>query len=248
MNKGTIRFSDYQIYVRNSHALTEEIHTAIAKKQQMTVLSMNTLKLHLGEKDAKAKKLFKQFTHIIPDGQSVVFALRILYRLKISAISGAEFMIHLLKEADRQNYSVFFLGSPQSLLDKVKNTIAGDFPGIHKVGYQHGYYDQNDEQSVVQKIADFQPDLLFVAFGSPRKEMFIQQYKDTLKGTILMGVGGSYEVLVGEKKLDSVTKKLGLRWLVRTLQDPVRLFPRYAVCNTYFLYLLMSSMVHKVTK
>ncbi len=233
----TFNFLGYNVYTSHRAELISEIESTVQKNDKMTILSLNTLKLYMGEKDLAFKQSLQKFSHTIPDGQSIVFALHLLDKRKIDSISGAELMMQLIERANEKGYSIFFLGSPESLLESVAARMATDFPNV-RTGYQHGYYDLADEEKVVEKIADFSPNLLFIAFGSPRKEQFILKYQDRINCNVMMGVGGSYEVFAGDKKLDKYTKKLGLRWLVRTLQDPMRLGPRYARCNSYYLYLL----------
>lgn len=155
-------------------------------------------------------------------------------------------MVDLIGIAQKENYKIFFLGAPQELLDRVKSKIEIDYSKLlPNTAYQNGYYDRLKEDIVVDKIAAFAPDFLFIAFGSPRKEEFIIQYQARLHTKILMGVGGSYEYFVGDVKLDSTTKKLGLRWLVRMIQDPFRLGGRYLVCNWYYLLLLLKTLIKK---
>ncbi|MBA2613501.1 MAG: WecB/TagA/CpsF family glycosyltransferase [Bacteroidetes bacterium] len=237
----------YKVYNKTKQELLSEIEQRIKSDQLTTIISLNTLKLHQGAKDEKLKALYTSGTHVIPDGQSIVFAERLVHKNKIEAISGAELMVELIKKANSLGHRLFFLGSSQSLLDKVKSKIENDFPGLSKnVDFQNGYYDiVREEKKVIEKISNFKPDILFVAFGSPRKEEFIIQNKHLLNAKVLMGVGGSYEYFVGEVKLDSFTKKLGLRWLVRTLQDPRRLAKRYMICNSYFVYALIKEIFKK---
>lgn len=233
----------YKVYTKSRVSLIEELHKHIKSKIPASIVSLNTLKLYQGSKDPELEKLFQSGDFIIPDGQSIVLAQKLVNRTSIQAISGAELMVELIRQAELNGHRLFFLGSPQPLLIKVLEKIRVDFPGlVDKVGFQHGYYDQEKEEGdVVKRINDFAPDILFVAFGSPRKEEFIVKNHGKL-GTINMGVGGSYEYFVGDVKLDGLTKKLGIRWLVRTLQDPRRLAKRYAVCNTYFLGALIKEL------
>jgi N-acetylglucosaminyldiphosphoundecaprenol N-acetyl-beta-D-mannosaminyltransferase len=235
----------YPIYLGTQNDLISEIGHAVQTNNKIELLSMNTLKLYLGSKNNSLESTFKKASHIIPDGQSIVFALQLLKKKKIPAISGAELMLELISFANSAHHSIFFLGSPQVLLDKVKVKIDSEYSGLSKVGYQHGYYDLRDEKEIVKSISEFKPNFLFIAFGSPRKEEFMSKYARELNANIVMGVGGSYEIFVGRKKIDKWSKKIGLRWLIRTLQDPVRLLPRYAKCNTYFLYLFLLEMFKK---
>lgn len=237
----------YNIYCSTFEEFVELLDKRLINKKVTSLLAMNTLKLHLGEEDPIMKKKFQDFDFITCDGQSMVWALRILNGIKTNHLSGVELMIKLIDLANKKGYSIFFLGSPQSLLDKVKVKIEENYPKIEKIGFQNGFYDIDfEEKEIVSKISNFKPDLLFVAFGSPRKEEFIHKYKKTLNATILMGVGGSYEVFVGEKKLDPLTKKLGLRWFIRMIQDPKRLFSRYLNVNSFFLKKLIMELIKKL--
>jgi N-acetylglucosaminyldiphosphoundecaprenol N-acetyl-beta-D-mannosaminyltransferase len=242
----TQKIFDYNVYTDSISNLKEEIISIIGMGETADILSLNTLKLNLGSKDYKMKNLFQQFRYIIPDGQSIVFSLKILNGIKTKAISGAELMLSLINLANQKHYSLYFLGSPENLLNMVKNKIENDYTGIVKAGYQHGYYPIEQEDQVVNNIQKFAPDFLFIAFGSPRKEKFIKKYIQRMNSRIIMGVGGSYEVFVGKKKIGSISKKLGLRWLFRTFQDPIRLLPRYVKCNSYFLYLLLKEILIKM--
>ncbi|WP_187262783.1 WecB/TagA/CpsF family glycosyltransferase [Pontibacter beigongshangensis] len=230
----------YNVYLKNRNHLIEELKQRIAEGQTSTIISLNTLKLHQGSKNKELRDLFQAGTYTIPDGQSIVFAEYLVHGNKISSISGAELMVELIKESDKEGHRIFFLGSPEALLGKVKDKIGREYPGLtNKVCFQHGYYAKENEAEVIEKIAAFRPDFLFVAFGSPRKEEFIVKYSSMLHAKVIMGVGGSFEYFVGDVKLDQLSKKLGLRWFIRTLQDPRRLAKRYAVCNTYFLFALL---------
>ncbi|MFD2515179.1 WecB/TagA/CpsF family glycosyltransferase [Pontibacter locisalis] len=239
----------YNVYLKNRNSLIAELKQRISEGKLSTIISLNTLKLHQGAKRRELRELFQAGTHTIPDGQSIVFAEYLVHGNKISSISGAELMVELIKESSREGYKIFFLGSPEELLGKVKEKINCDYPSlVDNISFQHGYYDVKDEQEVIDRIASFSPDFLFVAFGSPRKEEFIIKYSSMLNAKVIMGVGGSFEYFVGDVKLDRLSKKLGLRWFMRTIQDPKRLAKRYAICNTYFLFALLKEIIKKRTQ
>lgn len=243
------RLFGYSVFDRSRSELILELDRCIVENQRVSVVSLNTLKLYQGSQDAELRKLLSSAEFIIPDGQSIALAEKCVHGRSVEAISGAELMVQLIKHAEQKGYRLFFLGSPQDLLNRVEDKIKTTYPGLSdRVAFQHGYYDQStEEQAVIDRISEFQPDFLFVAFGSPRKEEFILHNKDRL-AKVNMGVGGSYEYFVGDVKLDGLTKKLGLRWLVRTIQDPRRLAKRYATCNAYFLRLLLQEMFSKGEK
>lgn len=153
-------------------------------------------------------------------------------------------MFSLLEHTNNNKLSVFFLGSPESLLKRVLKKCENTYPNINILGSQHGYYNLADEKKIVSKIASIKPDILFVAFGSPRKEEFINKYKNILNAKVAIAVGGSYEVLVGDKKRGNpLIQKLGLEWFMRLIQDPQRLWKRYLITNTMFMVYLIKRLL-----
>ena len=131
-------------------------------------------------------------------------------------------------------------------MKKVVEKCQNEYPGIVIKGLQHGYYKREKEKEVVAKIRSANPDLLFVAFGSPRKEMFLYKYRDVLNAKGGISVGGSYEVFVGDKKRGPAWRQnLGLEWLTRLMQEPRRLWKRYMVTNTMFIFYLLKFRLNR---
>jgi N-acetylglucosaminyldiphosphoundecaprenol N-acetyl-beta-D-mannosaminyltransferase len=114
-------------------------------------------------------------------------------------------------------------------------------------GYRNGYFKKDDERKIAQQIADSKANILFVAISSPIKENFLYQNKDILKDVnFIMGVGGSFDVVAGHVSRAPVwMQKSGLEWLYRVYQEPKRMFKRYLVGNTKFLYLTFLHLAKK---
>ncbi|MCC7303413.1 MAG: WecB/TagA/CpsF family glycosyltransferase [Bacteroidia bacterium] len=243
------RLFGYVLYRESRDQLLNEIDMRISDSRFSAIISLNTLKLYLGEKNPELKDCFDSGTHIIPDGQSMVIADYLINCKRISAISGAELMVALIARAEMMKYRLFFLGAEESLLLKVRNKLKLEFPWLYLNSmFQHGFYKIEDEAEVIERIAKASPDILFVAFGSPRKERFIITNQSRLNTKVLMGVGGSYEYFVGEIKLGTIAKRLGLRWFVRLINDPRRLFIRYFKCNSYYIFAVIRELFFRVTR
>lgn len=245
--KEYVNLLGFKVWSLGQKKLIEQIEKTIKNNNDINIISLNSYKLYLIKKNGYSN-LIQSSDLIIPDGTSIRFAAKILSGTNVFTISGAELMISLIYLAAKQNYKIYFLGSPSKLLKKVKLKINTLFPGYSAFYLQHGYYDLRLEEEVVRSINDFNPQFLFIAFGSPRKEQFLSKYSRYLNCNVKMGVGGSYEYFVGDVKLDQFTKRIGFRWLVRSLQDPLRLFPRYLKCNTYFLFLLIKEYIKNIKK
>ena len=131
-------------------------------------------------------------------------------------------MMKLCEEASKRGKPIFLYGGKPGVADAAKAKLESLFPSIKIVGTQDGY--EKNEQKVIDRINEAQPDLLFVAMGSPKQENWINANRDQLHPTIYQGVGGSFDVLAGTvKRAPEIFQKFGLEWFYRLLKEPKRI-------------------------
>jgi N-acetylglucosaminyldiphosphoundecaprenol N-acetyl-beta-D-mannosaminyltransferase len=117
-------------------------------------------------------------------------------------------------------------------------------PRLEIAGARDGYFGEDEEGAVCAEIQASRPDILFVAMSSPRKEYFLGAHGKSLGAPFVMGVGGSIDVVAGVTRRAPLTwQRLGLEWLFRLLQEPRRMFRRYAVTNARFAFLVGRALV-----
>jgi N-acetylglucosaminyldiphosphoundecaprenol N-acetyl-beta-D-mannosaminyltransferase len=182
---------------------------------------------------------------VLADGASVVWALRLLGRPLPERVAGIDLMTGILRRGNERGYRVYCLGATQEVLDIVCTRIARDYPGVVIAGARNGYYDEAEEEAVAAGIDTAQPDVLFVAITSPRKERFLARWGDRLDVRVWHGVGGSFDVLAGKvRRAPLLWQRLGLEWFYRLLQEPRRLWKRYLVTNTAFCAMVIREALH----
>jgi len=146
--------------------------------------------------------------------------------------------------ANRQDYRIYFLGAEEGIVRDVLSHYRNLYPNLQICGYQNGYFKSNEEEKVAQKIRDAKPDILFVAMSSPKKEKFINQYKELMDVPFVMGVGGSFDVVAGKvKRAPLWMQSSGLEWFYRLVQEPGRMWKRYLVTNIEFGWALANQAV-----
>ena len=119
-------------------------------------------------------------------------------------------------------------------------------PSLRFAGYRDGYFDDAETESVCEEIRLSGARILFVAMSSPRKEYFLGEHGRGLGVPLVMGVGGAIDVVAGlTRRAGSGWQRLGLEWLFRLLQEPRRMFGRYARTNTKFIWLVARQMVQR---
>jgi N-acetylglucosaminyldiphosphoundecaprenol N-acetyl-beta-D-mannosaminyltransferase len=171
------------------------------------------------------------------DGQSIVWAGRLLGIAVPERVAGIDLMQRLLAEAETRAYPVYFLGARQAVLDAFVQRVLQMHPRLAIAGTQDGYF--SEPGAVAAAVRESGARLLFVGISSPKKEFLLSEHLDEMGPVFAMGVGGSFDVLSGLTKRAPVwMQRSGLEWFYRFLQEPGRMWKRYLIGNTRFLALV----------
>lgn len=138
-------------------------------------------------------------------------------------ITGVDFMESIC--AISKGAPIFLLGAKPGVAEKVKTFLETKYRGINIVGVFSGSPSEDDFSAIQAMIAETQPKILFVAFGSPNQELWIARHLHKLKSVkIAVGVGGTFDFLAGERlRAPKWIQKLGFEWLFRLIQEPSRI-------------------------
>ena len=170
-----------------------------------------------------------------PDGAGVLFATGLHGARLPERVSGCDLVEHVSALAAERGYRVFFFGAEEGTARDAAQTLAARYPGLHVAGVRNGFFTDEEEPAIVREIAAAHPDILFVALGVPRQEQFIRGHFAELGVPVMMGVGGSFDVISGHLQRAPVwMQRAGLEWLFRLLQQPSRL-PRLAALPRFLL-------------
>jgi N-acetylglucosaminyldiphosphoundecaprenol N-acetyl-beta-D-mannosaminyltransferase len=170
------------------------------------------------------------------DGQSIVWAARLLGVRLAGRVAGPDLMERLLELAEREDYPVYFLGARAEVLELFEAAVRTMHPRLAIAGRHHGYF--SDDEAVADDIRASGARLLFVAISSPRKEFFLSKNLERIGPLFAMGVGGSFDLLAGvHRRAPRWMQEAGLEWLWRLIQEPRRMWKRYLIGNARFLVL-----------
>lgn len=212
----------YKIYSDTREKLLDFI---FKRDKKLHIVSGNPEVLYTGLHN---QILFNNFTRdysvIIPDGAGVVIASKVLNCPVAEKIAGIELMTEILGQCERENKSVYLLGTQDQTLQECIKNINKKFPKLHIIGSHNGYFDLDSCEDLIEDINSKNPFALFVAMGCPRQEIFITKYMDNLKCTIFMGVGGSFDVFAGRvNRAPKWMISINLEWLYRVSKEPWRI-------------------------
>ncbi|MBU8566625.1 WecB/TagA/CpsF family glycosyltransferase [Virgibacillus pantothenticus] len=223
VNKTAVNIMDIEfINETKVDFLTEHVYPRLANNEKCFIVTANP-EIVMKTRESKAyKNMVKQADYVVPDGVGIVMASKFQKQPIKERIPGYDLMLDLLATADKKSYSCYFLGAKEHVNKKVVEQIKQQYPNIIIAGYHHGYI-STDDKSIVERIVSSNPDLIFVALGSPSQEEWITKHINNFTKGLFMGVGGSFDVIAGEvKRAPDAWINLNLEWLYRLLRQPFR--------------------------
>ena len=189
-----------------------------AKSNRGHVVTINPEMIDYATRSEDFAQIIKQAELVIPDGVGVQLGLK-LNGHNVSRIAGVEFAKRMVEEF--KNNSVAMIGAKPHIIEKAVKNLEKEFGHINFVYVQDGYF--KDEEKILNEVKSKNPELVLVALGSPKQEEFIYKLKKDLPKSLMIGVGGSFDVWSGEvERAPEIFQKLGLEWLYRTVKEPKR--------------------------
>ncbi|OBP14891.1 UDP-N-acetyl-D-mannosamine transferase [Rheinheimera sp. SA_1] len=215
------------------------IEQNIEQRQFTQHVVVNVAKLVHMQSDTVLADSVKACDIVNIDGMGVVWGARFCGHQVPERVAGVDLFHQLLMLSNRNAYPVFLLGATDEVVSKTAEVILAQNAGLKLAGFHHGYF-WDDEQAVVDLIRASGARLLFVAITSPKKENFINKWRDQLGVDFVMGVGGTFDVVAGKvSRAPLWMQNAGFEWLYRVLQEPGRMWKRYLLTNSAFAWLLL---------
>ncbi|WP_321947270.1 WecB/TagA/CpsF family glycosyltransferase [Paraburkholderia sp. J10-1] len=204
---------------------------------------VNVAKLVNMRSDASLSESVRSCDLINIDGMGVVWAARLLGHVVPERVAGVDLFERLVAMSAERSFPVFFLGGTEEVVARVCAKLKAQFPALKVAGYHHGYF-WDDEQKMVESIRESGARLLFVAISSPKKETFIERWKEQLGVDFVMGVGGTFDVIAGKvRRAPKWMQMAGMEWLFRVIQEPRRMWRRYLITNSKFVLMLIKARI-----
>jgi N-acetylglucosaminyldiphosphoundecaprenol N-acetyl-beta-D-mannosaminyltransferase len=203
-----------------------------------TVITANASHLCMMRHDSELAASCRAARMTVADGMSVVWALRASGQAAPERVAGVDLMARLLAAAGEQRLRVYFLGARREVVAALVEKTLARCPGIEIAGYRDGYFSADDHLAIVEEIRASQAHMLFVGMPSPFKEVWCERHRERLDVPVIIGVGGSFDVLAGFiKRAPRWAQSAGMEWLWRLLMEPRKLWKRYLTTNSEFIWL-----------
>ncbi|WP_405324058.1 WecB/TagA/CpsF family glycosyltransferase [Fibrobacter sp.] len=238
-----VRFLNVMIdslFMDEAIAVADEL---VKKRNNSFIVTPNVDHLVLLESNQELRDAYSKADLVLADGMPIVWLSKYYGGAIKEKISGSDFLPKLCELSAQRGYKVFFLGAAPGVAEKAAENMRQLYEGLQVVGCLSPDFDfETDPQKiekVLEQIKAAKPDILVVAFGCPKQEVFISKYKDVLNVPVCIGVGASLDFAAGlKKRAPKWMSDYGLEWFFRMWQEPGRMFKRYVLRDWRFLKLL----------
>lgn len=202
----------------------QRVEGFMKSKKPHLIATANAEMIMMANHDAELKDILNSAALVVPDGAGAVWAARHQGYAMPERVAGYDMAQQLLALSAKKGYRVYLLGAAPGVAEKAKKQAEKKYKGVSIVGVHDGYFNDENEASIIKEIQAAQPHLLLVALGVPRQEKWIKKYMTELNVPALIGVGGTFDVMAGIVKRAPVwMQRARLEWLYRGIKQPQRL-------------------------
>lgn len=210
----------------------EEILRNFLKSDKLNrIYTPNTEIVMAAKRDENLKKLINSADLVLCDGIGLVYASKIRNKPIKERVTGFDTSIKLLELADEMGLNLYFLGGKEGVAREAAQNVSEKYKNLNVVGYHNGYFNSKldgessrEEEKIIDDINKLGADIVFVGFGFPRQEKWIDIHKDDINAKVIIGNGGVLDILSGRaNRAPDIFIKLGLEWLYRLISNPSRI-------------------------
>ncbi|MFW5700949.1 MAG: WecB/TagA/CpsF family glycosyltransferase [Cyclobacteriaceae bacterium] len=210
---------------------------------KLLINTINAYSYNIARRDKKFEESLKNCEVLIPDGISIVFAKRFLDGSRLKKIAGADLFCYEMKRLNEFCGKVFFLGSSERTLKKIKERAAIEFPDVKVFTYSPPYkavFSSEENEIMINEVNQVKPDVLFVGMTAPKQEKWAYVNYDKLDVGHIDCIGAVFDFYAGTiRRAPNWMIKIGLEWFFRFCKEPKRLWKRYLIGNTFFFYYML---------
>ena len=197
----------------------------------------------MAHKDSHLHSIISKADLITPDSAGILWGTRQMGASLGSRVSGVEIVERLCELSAKKGYRIFFFGAGPGVAKLASERMQEKYLDCKIVGTRNGFFQDSDSDEIVDLIREARPDILCVALGIPKQEKWISNFKDRLGVPVLIGVGGTFDVLSGTtRRAPLVFQKARLEWLWRVISNP-RKISKIMLLPTFVQMVLQSKRV-----
>ena len=221
--------------------------------KKLLISTLNAYSFNIAQSDTIFQMALQQSDVLLPDGISVVFATRLLTGQRLKKIAGEDLFLYEMNKLNSQPHNpvkgelrsnkVFFLGSNEVVLAKIKARAAIEFPFVEVHTYSPPYkseFSEEENKVLLDVINAVKPDILFVGMTAPKQEKWAYQHFTELQAGHVCCIGAVFDFYAGTiQRAPQWMINIGLEWFYRLIKEPGRMWKRYLIGNVKFVWYVL---------
>ncbi len=245
MERKTHKVLGYDVDILTFDEAVKVILERIKEKKGMQVVTINPEMIELAGKSKAFSSILRNADMVIPDGSGIKLALK-LKGIEQEQIPGIDLAHELITSCEIFKYSIALIGAKESVLQTTVKRLKSEFEGIHICYYKNGYFTSSKEDEIINALAESEPQLVLVALGAPKQEIFINKCRKIIPEAVFIGVGGSFDVWAGEvERAPEFYRIMGCEWIYRTYKQPERIKRIYKTLPMFLFKAIMEAISKK---
>lgn len=227
------------ILVTNMAKTVERIEQDIEELRGEYICVGNVHTTVMAHDDAQYHEVQKQAAFVLPDGKPLSAYSRKHGFPEAERVTGPDLMLELFGRDNGLKH--YFYGSTEETLSALRKALKTKYPDLSIAGMVSPPFKkltQKEDEEQIRRINESGADVIWVGLGAPKQENWMYDHRGKVCG-VMIGVGAGFDYHAGNiKRAPAWMQKCSLEWLYRLMQDPKRLFRRYLVTNTRYLWLV----------
>jgi N-acetylglucosaminyldiphosphoundecaprenol N-acetyl-beta-D-mannosaminyltransferase len=220
-----INLGSFKISIPEKESFPTLIKHIIDNNTPCQVVTLNSLMFNNALRDKELTEIIMKAKLVLADSVGITLAAKFVEGgARAPRMTGIGLVSELCGLSEANNWPVYFFGAGEGVARQAADNLRFIFPGLTIAGTRNGYFTKSQESSIISGIRDAGPKILFVGLSSPLQEKWIYANLGGFGVPLVMGVGGSFDVLSGRlKRAPKLFQKMGFEWLFRLIQEPRRI-------------------------
>jgi N-acetylglucosaminyldiphosphoundecaprenol N-acetyl-beta-D-mannosaminyltransferase len=203
------------------------------------IATVNPEFLVRSREEMQFRAALQQAALCIPDGIGVLWAAKRMGKQLRERVAGSDLVPRLSEESAKRGWRVFFLGAAPGVAEETARILIERYPALIVAGCFAGSPAREEEDAIVSRIRETQADLIYVAYGAPKQDLWLMRNLKRTGAKVGIGVGGSFDFIVGvQKRAPKWMQRIGLEWFYRLVREPWRWRRQLALPK--FVWLILS--------
>jgi len=231
----------------NRLSALKKVTARIASHRGGYVCFCNVHTAIMARRDSKYRNILNNAFLCSPDGKPIYWIGRLKGQSTVQQVAGPDFFEDCFAASEKLGLKHYLYGGKPDVLECLVQKLQRRYPKAVLVGWESPPFrplTADEEQKMLGRIQEAKPDLIWVGLGAPKQELWMERHAKSLQPSVLLGVGAAFDFYAEAVTRAPVwMRRSGLEWLHRLIQDPKRLFYRYAVTNTLFLWYMLTDLI-----